>query len=124
MADFGLKLIYSLKVMVVGILIVFVALAILIICIKIMAALLNRSKPEKKEAPAPTPAPQPAVVPESVMEEVEAGDEAEVIAAITAALTLFCEDGKKLAVRQVRKVTRSENPWARAGRLEALDNRF
>ena len=122
--DFGIKLIYSLKVMLVGMLIVFVGLVILIACVEIMARLMNKSKAEKKAAPAPAPAPAPVAVPQAAMEEVEEGDEAELIAAITAALTMYCEDGTKLAVRQVRKVTRHENPWARAGRLEALDNRF
>ena len=117
-----MKFVFSLKVLVLGIGIVFLGLAILICILYLMGAIMGRKKEEKKPEPVPAPAPAPAAEP--VMEDVEEEDEDELVAVISAALAMMSEDGKKLAVRRVRKADRAENPWARAGRLEALDNRF
>lgn len=117
-----MNLLYSLKVMVLGMLIVFCGLAILICILYLMGAVMGRKKEAPKAAaPAPAPAPVPAPV---VEEDVPQEDQDELIAVISAAIAMMSQDGKKLAVRSVRRADRAENPWARAGRLEALDNRF
>ena len=119
-----MNLLYSLKVMVLGMLIVFSGLAILICVLYLMGSFMGRKKEQKAPAPAPAAAPAPVPAAEPEMEEVEEEDQDELIAVISAAIAMMSEDGKKLAVRRVRKADRADTPWARAGRLEALDNRF
>ena len=68
--------------MLIGLVVVFVGLILLIICVKIMDKLVNKSEEGKPAAPAPAPAaPAPVSAP-----QVEAGISPEVLAAITAAI--------------------------------------
>jgi len=89
------KAMFALENSLLGLLIVFSVLAVLFIVVKIVASILSRKKEEKKPAetkapahvaaPAPTPAPVPTA----------ATNDGEIIAAITAAISLMLEaEGK------------------------------
>ncbi len=124
------KLWYSAQVMVLGMLIVFAALAILIICIKALASLLSSDKKEAPKAAAPAPAPAPVVVPEPIAEAAAAQTGAsadELIAVITAALMAYTgaeKSNKTLVVRNIRAAAAKSPAWARAGRADQLNSRF
>ena len=112
---------YGGTVAIIGMLIVFLGLAILIGAIYFLSALLRKmlSMGEKKTAapapaaPAPAPAPAP-VVEEPVVEEVV--DDAELIAVIAAALAAFDKSNKTLVVRKVRRVS----AWNKSSRQEQV----
>ena len=112
---FFTKLRYGLGVTATGLVVVFFALAILIVLIKCMTSLFDKSKkpapaPEKPAAPAPAPAP----VAVAAVEEEPVQDDSEVVAAIMAALSCVYEGtGKRPVVRAVR---RSSSDWKRAYR--------
>ena len=96
--------------MLIGLVVVFVGLILLILCVKIMDKLVNKSEEGKPAAPAPAPAaPAPVSAP-----QVEAGISPEVLAAITAAIC--APAGKSLVVRSVRR----KNSWNRAAREENI----
>ena len=86
---FFVKLGYGLGVTVIGLVVVFFALAILIALIMGMTKFFDKSK---KPAPAPAkpaaPAPAPAPVAVAAVEEEPVQDDSEVVAAIMAALSL------------------------------------
>ena len=54
---------FGVQVMLIGLVVVFVGLILLIICVKIMDKLVNKSEEGKPAAPAPAPAPAPAAAP-------------------------------------------------------------
>ena len=90
---------FGVQVMLIGLVVVFVGLILLIICVKIMDKLVNKSEAGKPAAPAPAPvAPAPVSAP-----QVEAGISPEVLAAITAAICAYAPAGKSLVVRSVRR---------------------
>ena len=94
------KLIFGLLVAVIGMLTVFFGLVILIMLIKAMTALTDKTGKKKTEAAA-------SVSAASVVEEAPAEDEVddgEVIAAITAAISCMMEEGSRFTVRHVRRV--------------------
>ena len=102
---FFTKLGYGLGVTVTGLVVVFFALAILIVLIKCMTSLFDKSK---------KPAPAPAPVAVAAVEEEPVQDDSEVVAAIMAALSCVYEGtGKRPVVRAVR---RSSSDWKRAYR--------
>ena len=105
---------FGVQVMLIGLVVVFVGLILLIICVKIMDKLVNKSEEGKPAAPAPAPAPA-APAPVSAP-QVEAGISPEVLAAITAAICAYAPAGKSLVVRSVRR----KNSWNRAAREENI----
>lgn len=122
------KLIFSVTVMLIGMVIVFFGLTILICCIKLLSALLDSKKKSSGSSPAPTP----VVIPKPVAETAAAAtgaDANELVAVITAALTAYISNeknsvasGKTLVVRNIRAA--GQSAWARAGRVEQLNSRF
>ena len=126
----GAKLIYGAQVTAIGLVVVFLGLAILIGFITLMAQVfkaIDASKNEKAKALAAAQAAEAAaaakaaaaqapkaVEPEPVVEEVT--DNAELIAVIAAAIAAFTDSDKQLVVRRVRRVS----GWNRAGRAEQV----
>lgn len=110
---------YGGTVAIIGMLIVFFALALLIVIISLLANTLNAAANSKKtEAPAPAAAPAP-VAPAPVAEEPaveEVVDDAELIAVIAAAIAAFDNSGKTLVVRKVRRVS----AWNKSSRQEQI----
>lgn len=108
-------LIYGLEVAVIGMVVVFIGLAILIGIVKVMTVILN-----KKEEPAPKPAAPvvptaPAAPAPAPIAAAPAGDDAAVVAAIMAAISCMYEGtGKRPVVRAVRAVRRSSADWKHA----------
>ncbi len=120
--EFLSKLWFSAQVMIIGILIVFVGLAILIGFINLLTLVLSIGK--KKEAPKAEAA--PVVVPAPVAEEAAAETDAtpdELIAVITAALMAYAGSNKTLVVRNIRAAAKAP-AWARAGRVDQMNGRF
>ncbi len=126
MSVFG-KIVYGLQVTAIGLVVVFLGLAILIGFITLMAqvfkafdarkaakaraaeeARLAAEAAAEKAAPAPQPAPEP------VAEDVT--DDTALIAVISAAIAAFTDSDKQLVVRRVRRVS----GWNRAGRAEQV----
>ena len=91
----GDKAMFALENSVLGLLIVFSVLAVLFIVVRIVAGVFG-AKSEKKaveKAPAPTPTPTPAPAPMPAPAPIT--DDGEIIAAITAAISLMLEaEGK------------------------------
>ena len=126
----GAKLIYGAQVTAIGLVVVFLGLAILIGFITLMAQVfkaIDASKNEKAKALAAAQAAEAAaaakaaaaqapkaVEPEPVVEEVT--DDAKLIAVIAAAIAAFTDSDKQLVVRKVRRVS----GWNRAGRAEQV----
>ena len=126
----GAKLIYGAQVTAIGLVVVFLGLAILIGFITLMAQVfkaIDASKNEKAKALAAAQAAEAAaaakaaaaqapkaVEPEPVVEEVT--DDAKLIAVIAAAIAAFTDSDKQLVVRRVRRVS----GWNRAGRAEQV----
>ena len=126
----GAKLIYGAQVTAIGLVVVFLGLAILIGFITLMAQVfkaIDASKNEKAKALAAAQAAEAAaaakaaaaqapkaVEPEPVVEEVT--DDAELIAVIAAAIAAFTDSDKQRVVRRVRRVS----GWNRAGRAEQV----
>ncbi len=121
---------YGGTVMLLGMLIVFIGLIILILCIRCLSILLSIKKEQapKQEASVVVPAPIAQAA------AAQTGDSAdELIAVITAALMAYAADeqaaggsasGKKLVVRNIRAIAAQQNAWARAGRVNQINNRF
>lgn len=123
LAELPGKLGFSLIVMVIGMVTVFVGLILLIGLIKVMQMLtsnLGQGK-KKKAAKAAEAAPAPAAAP--VVEEVPVTDDNELIAVISAAVAMMMEDGSAFTVRRVRRVTNAP-VWNKAGREEQVYSRF
>ena len=124
------KIVYGLQVAAIGLVVVFLGLAILIGFITLMAQVfkaIDASKNEKAKALAAAQAAEAAaaakaaaaqapkaVEPEPVVEEVT--DDAKLIAVIAAAIAAFTDSDKQLVVRKVRRVS----GWNRAGRAEQV----
>lgn len=114
------KLLFSLIVMVLGMLIVFVGLIILIGAIKLLSWVLGIKKPEPaKSAPAPESAPAsvPAPAPESAP-VVESGIDPRLVAVIMAAVVAQEGSNKALVVRSIR---RAPSLWKNTARRESLN---
>jgi len=125
----GSKIVYGLQVTAIGLVVVFLGLAILIGFITLMAQVFKAVDGKKaakaaeaaraaeaakaaQAAKAATAAPAP--VAEPVVEEVT--DEGELIAVIAAAIAAFSDGNKQLVVRKVRRVS----GWNRASRAEQV----
>ena len=124
----GSKILYGLQVTAIGLVVVFMGLAILIGFITLMAqvfkaidgkkaARLKAEEAAKAAAAAAAakaaPAPAPVAEPEPVVEEV---DDAQLIAVIAAAIAAYTDSDKQLVVRKVRRVS----GWNRASRAEQV----
>ncbi len=108
------KLLFSLIVMVLGMLIVFVGLIILIGAIKLLSWVLGIKKSEPaKSTPEPAPAPAPAPVP-----VVESGIDPRLVAVIMAAVVAQEGSNKALVVRSIR---RAPSLWKNTARRESLN---
>ena len=126
MSIFG-KIVYGLQVAAIGLVVVFLGLAILIGFITLMAQVFKafdarknakaeaeRAASAARAADAAKAAPQVAPAPEPVVEDVT--DDGELIAVIAAAIAAFTDSDKQLVVRKVRRVT----GWNRASRTEQV----
>ena len=128
MSVFG-KIVYGLQVAAIGLVVVFLGLAILIAFISLMAqvfkAVEGRKADKAAEAKraeeaaraaeaAKAAAVAPVAQPEPVVEDVT--DDGELIAVIAAAIAAFTDSDKQLVVRKVRRVS----GWNRAGRAEQV----
>lgn len=100
----------SLGVMVLGMIIVFIGLAVLIVATRLLSSIMGQKKQAEKLAGQAAPPAQAAPATETIPLPV--------IAAITAAI-MACENGsgKTLVVRSVRRA----NAWASAGRQESIN---
>ena len=117
-----MHLVFSLQVMLIGMLVVFFGLIILIACIELLSAIIGAAT--KKEKGAPQPQPVPAAAPAAVVipEPVAKASSDELVAVITAALMAYAGSNKTLVVRSIRRA--GAPVWAKAGRAEQLNNRF
>ena len=128
MSIFG-KIVYRLQVAAIGLVVVFLGLAILIGFITLMAQVFKAIDAKKNAAAAAAAkaaeaaraaeaakaaAAAPAVEQPSEPEEVT--DDAELIAVIAAAIAAFTDSDKQLVVRRVRRVS----GWNRASRAEQV----
>ena len=123
------KIVYGLQVAAIGLVVVFLGLAILIAFITLMAQVFKaiegkkadkaaeakRAEEAARAAEAAKAAAAPAAVePEPVAEDVT--DDGALIAVIAAAIAAFTDSDKQLVVRRVRRVS----GWKRAGRTEQV----
>ena len=102
--SFGDKAMFALENSLLGILIVFAVLAVLFTVVKIVAGFMGeksgKKSAEKPAAPAPVAVPAPAPTPVAVSAPVSSpspatADDGEIVAAITAAISLMLEaEGK------------------------------
>ena len=128
MSVFG-KIVYGLQVAAIGLVVVFLGLAILIAFITLMAQVFKaiegkkadkaaeakRAEEAARAAEAAKAAAAPAAVePEPAVEDVT--DDGALIAVIAAAIAAFTDSDKQLVVRRVRRVS----GWNRAGRTEQV----
>lgn len=118
------NLIFGLGVMVIGLLVVFLGLIILIVFIKVLSFITDRTtgekKPEKAKPAAPVVSAPPVADPAPAASE---GVSAEVIAAITAAIAAVWQTPTGFVVRHVKRVSNAP-AWNRAGREEQTYSRF
>ena len=127
--NIGSKIVYGLQVTAIGLVVVFLGLAILIGFITLMAQVFKAvdgkkaakaaeaaraAEAAKAAAAAKAVQAAPAPVAEPVVEEVT--DESELIAVIAAAIAAFSDGNKQLVVRKVRRVS----GWNRASRAEQV----
>ena len=127
--NFGSKIVYGAQVTAIGLVVVFLGLAILIGFITLMAQVFKRidanksakaaeaaraAEAAKVAEVAKAPAAAPASVAEPAVEDVS--DDSELIAVIAAAIAAFTDSDKQLVVRKVRRVS----GWNRAGRAEQV----
>ena len=123
------KIVYGLQVAAIGLVVVFLGLAILIAFITLMAQVFKaiegkkadkaaeakRAEEAARAAEAAKAAAAPAAVaPEPAVEDVT--DDSALIAVIAAAIAAFTDADKQLVVRKVRRVS----GWNRAGRAEQV----
>ena len=123
------KIVYGLQVAAIGLVVVFLGLAILIAFITLMAQVFKaidgkkadkaaeakRAEEAARAAEAAKTAAAPAAVePEPAVEDVT--DDSALIAVIAAAIAAFTDSDKQLVVRRVRRVS----GWNRAGRTEQV----
>lgn len=118
------NLIFGLGVMVIGLLVVFLGLIILIVFIKVLSFITDRTtgekNPEKAKPIAPVVSAPPVAAPAPAVSE---GVSAEVIAAITAAIAAVWQAPTGFVVRHVKRVNNAP-AWNRAGREEQTYSRF
>lgn len=104
---------FSLSVMVLGMVIVFLGLIILIGTIILISKIIKRMESKNSGAQEASDA-EPSF---NVAAEPKSSTDAQLIAVITAALMAMDGSGKRLVVRSVRRTSN----WSDAGRREQLD---
>ncbi len=118
------RLLLSLSTTVTGMLVVFLGLVILIACIYALTSVVAHPR---KEAPAPKAEAAPIVpVRDMQIDEPDEENDLQVVAAITAALTMILSTegkGSGFVVRRVRRAAAS-SPRARAAREEQIYSRM
>ncbi len=112
-----------------GLLVVFVALALIIFIIMALSAMLGDKKKKAAETrTVPTMAPSASAAPVApVASVVQQNNDSELIAVLTAAaacyLTGDVENTTGLVVRSYRRIE-SESAWGKAGRNSQIFNKF
>ena len=109
---------FSLKVMVIGMVVVFIGLIILIGAIKVLSAVMERIEGHKKAPEANAAVPAPAA---AAPMAAPAQDDLALVAVIMAAILAGEQvgEGRTLVVRSVRRL--GGNAWASAGRRQQLE---
>lgn len=124
------KILYGLQVAAIGLVVVFLGLAILIGFITLMAQVfkaldarkaakareLAEAKAAEEAAAAKAAAEAPAAAPAPAPAAEEVTDDPQLIAVIAAAIAAFSDANKPLVVRRVRRVS----GWDRASRAEQV----
>lgn len=123
------SLVFGLSVSVVGMVIVFIGLAILIFCIMLLRGASKQEKkgpdqPEKKslENP-PEDAALQVVLGTAVAMAMEQSAQEQLIAVLTAAVSAVWEGDGSFVVRRVRRIQTSP-AWQKAGREEQIFSRL
>ena len=124
MSFFG-KIFYGLQVAAIGLVVVFLGLAILIGAVVLMGKIMEKANAKKEakaraaakvvEMAAAPAAAAPVAASEPAAEE-DVTDDSELVAVIAAAIAAFDNSGKALVVRKVRRVS----GWNRAARAEQV----
>ena len=126
--NFGSKIVYGAQVTAIGLVVVFLGLAILIAFITLMAQVFKsidarknakaaeakRLAEAEKAAEAARTAAAPVAPSEPEVQDVT--DDSELVAVIAAAIAAFTDSDKQLVVRRVRRVS----GWNRASRAEQV----
>ncbi len=103
----------------IGLVVVFSALIVLVLIFWLFGKLVNRGGSKAAELPQTAVPVGPAVSPAAAAAPVRAdGISDEVVAVIAAAVAAMAPEGKRYAVRQVRKAERGRSAWASAGIAE------
>ena len=114
----GEKFLGSMVVTLLGVTIVFAALATLYIAIIIMEKSVKAIRP-KKEANL-----KPAIIEESVAED-DNTDSEELIAVITAAVAASLHTSThNIVVRNITRISDATPPWAKIGRVDQVSNKL
>lgn len=107
----------------IGLVVVFAALILLTLIFVLfgrVASAGSRSKQEEKPAaPAPVSKAAPVAASPAPVPQVQSGISEEVVAAIAAAVACMTPDGKRYAVRSVRRAGGDRSAWAAAGLAES-----
>ena len=119
------------SVVITGIVVVFIGLILLIICVSVYGKVfdsINKSKAAKakaeaeaklKEAAKGEAKPMAPVIRTEAPPEIEDGIEEEIVAVIAAAIAAMgAAEGKKLALRSVKRAKGTRSAWASAGIAE------
>ncbi len=105
----------------IGLVVVFAALILLTLIFVLfgrVASAGSRGKQEEKPV-APVPAVKAAPAVTAPAPQVQSGISEEVVAAIAAAVACMAPDGKRYAVRSVRRAGGDRSAWAAAGLAES-----
>ena len=115
----GEKFLGSMIVTLVGIGIVFTALAILYFAIIIMQKVVGKSQPKKIVDSKPSP-----TIEDEVVEE-ETVDSAELVAVITAAVAASLNTSThNIVVRNITRISDQTPSWAKMGRVDQISNKL
>lgn len=124
---FGEKFFASLQVTILGLVIVFIALAILYFAIVAMEKLINNKpkaeveKVETKASPVETVVSAPDETKEETIHIEDSKDDTELIAVITAAIAASLGvPAQTLTIKGVKQV--EEPIWAKLGRIQQINN--
>lgn len=115
----GEKFAGSIVVTLMGVGIVFAALATLFIAIIVMQKIVNAMQPKKEVVSKPT------IVEQPVEEEDHSIDDTELVAVITAAVAASLHTSThNIIVRNITRVGDSAPSWARVGRMDQVSNKL
>lgn len=114
----GERFLGSIVVTVLGVGIVFAALAILYFAIVIMHKSVNGTQPKKVVESKPAPA-------EEVVVEEDTIDSTEIVAVITAAIAASLNTSThNIVVRNITRVSDATPSWAKMGRIDQINNKL